>query len=89
MSSEHTESAFSSRLRATNHVDVRGSSIVYRVVLSGKDDKLTCHMFGKLTSHMFRPLSHWPQPCLKFSGLKVVTNDGFSKPHVTPAHESL
>ena len=56
---------------------------------SGKDDKLTSHMFGKLTSHMFGPLSQWPQPCLNFSGPKAATNNGFSKPHVTPVHKVL
>ena len=81
MSSEPTESAFSCRLRATNHVDVCGLSIVYRVVSSGKDDKLTSHMFG--------PLSQWPQPCLNFSGPKEVTNNAFSLPHLTSAHKSL
>ena len=89
MSSEHTESVCSCRLRATNHVDVCGLSIVYRVVFSGKDDKLTSHMFGKLTSHLFGRLSEWPQPCLNFSGPKVVTNNGFSKPHLTLAHKKV
>ena len=62
---------------------------VYRVVSSGKDDKLTSHMFGKLTSHMFGPLSQWPQPCLNFSGPKVVTNNGFQSHILHPRTKVL